>query len=170
MTLDLTLAKRHLNVDADFHEDDAYILALIQVAKETVQRNICALLDDMADEEGNIPAPLQQAILIYMATLYASREAVTYGGSPAEIPLTYQYLISLYKNYSDTTSDTFVNNILDDLARATLLVDEENELKYGEMGNIVITNELERKAIERIANHTEIDENGNYMVNNIKRI
>ena len=157
--------KHHLNIDAEFTEDDEYLAILEDVAEKTVARNICCVLADMEDGEGKIPSPLCQAIMLYAGVLYNSREAVAFGGSPVTVPLTFDYLIGLYKNYSDTTSDHFVYSILDDLALATEL-DKENKDTYGD---VIIDTDLKKKALDRIAAGTEIDENGNY-VTNIDRI
>ena len=171
MYVSLDLIKRHLNIDSTFTEDDEYLTMLEGVAEKTIQRNICCVLKDMEDGEGKIPSPLCQAILLYVGLLYNSREAVAYGGNPVEVPYTFNYLLGLFKNYSDTTSDDFINSILDDLASATLLVDENGEvIKYGNEGSVIIDTELKSKAVDRVASQTEIDENGNYITGNIERI
>lgn len=158
--------KHHLNIDAEFTEDDEYLAILEDVAEKTVARNICCVLADMEDGEGKIPSPLCQAIMLYAGVLYNSREAISYGGSPVQVPLTFDYLIGLYKNYADTTSDHFVYSILDDLALATDMIQDSTKDTYGD---VVIDTDLKRKAVDRIAQGTEIDENGNYTTN-IERI
>lgn len=171
MYIDVDLLKRHLNIDSEFTEDDDYLELLIDVAEKTVQRNICCVLADMEDGDGQIPSPLRQAILLYCGVLYNSRESVTYGGSPVEVPYTFNYLIGLYKNYSDTTSDEFIDSVLDDLARITELVDTNEEIAQGlgNRGDLVVNNELRNKAVERIASSVTIDEDGNMTVD-IERI
>lgn len=91
------ICKKHLNLDTDFTDDDTYIDILIGVAEKTIQRNICCVLSDMEDGEGNIPSPLCQAIMLYVGVLYNSREAVSYGANPVPVPYTFDYLIGLYK-------------------------------------------------------------------------
>ena len=163
----LSLIKKHLNIDSEFTEDDTYLEVLEDVAEKTIQRNICCVLSDLEDGEGNIPSPLCQAILLYVGVLYNSREAISYGGSPVEVPYTLNYLIGLYKNYADTTSDEFVCDVLTDLAKAAILIDTDQEEELGDRGNLVI--DARDRAIQRIARNTEIDENGNLTVN-IERI
>lgn len=169
MYVSVALIKKHLNIDTEFTDDDEYLGILEDVAEKTVQRHICCVLSEMEDSEGNIPSPLCQAILLYVGVLYNSRESVAYGGSPVNVPYTYQYLIDLYKNYSDTTSDDFINSVLDDLASIALIVDTDEELQYGTYGSLVINNESRKKAVENIINSTTIDENGNLTVN-VERI
>lgn len=75
MYVTLCEAKKHLLVDNSFKDDDEYILALIDIAEDAVSINI------------NIPL-----------------DSITVGGElpPAvnKVPYTFDYLISLYKNYS----------------------------------------------------------------------
>ena len=169
MYVSVQLLKKHLNIDDEFTDDDNYLSVLEEVAEKTVQRHICQLLSEIEDEEGHIPAPLCQAIMLYAGVLYNSRESVAFGGNPVDVPHTYEYLINLYKNYSDTTSDDFIASVLDDLARLALIVDTPEEERLGDYGNLLINNQAQRKAVENIANNTTIDEQGN-MVVNVERI
>lgn len=169
MYVSVQLLKKHLNIDDEFTDDDNYLAVLEEVAEKTVQRHICQLLSEIEDEEGHIPAPLCQAIMLYAGVLYNSRESVAFGGNPVDVPHTYEYLINLYKNYSDTTSDDFIASVLDDLARLALIVDTPEEERLGDYGNLLINNQAQRKAVENIANNTTIDEQGN-MVVNVERI
>lgn len=99
MFITLELIKKHLNIDEYFEEDDQYLLHLALVAEEVVSKHIDDNLSDLADEEGNLPAPLQQAMLLFIGDMYQSRESVAYGSTPVEIPLSFSYILSLYKNY-----------------------------------------------------------------------
>ena len=161
--------KQHLCIDQDFHGDDNLLQIYGEVAEKTVQRHVCCVLSSLEDGDGNIPSPLVQAILLYAGVLYNSRESVAFGGSPTDIPHTYEYLINLYKNYSDTTSDDFVNSVIDDLGKVIMIIDTDPELKYGTYGNLVINNELQKKTIQKMAEDATIDENGN-LVTDIERI
>ena len=169
MYVSVNLLKKHLNIDQDFHGDDEYLAILSEVAEKTVQRHVCCVLSSLEDGDGNIPAPLRQEIMLYAGVLYNSRESVAFGGSPVDIPHTYEYLINLFKNYSDTTSDDFVNSVIDDLGKVIMIIDTDPELKYGTYGNLVINNELQKKTIQKMAEDATIDENGN-LVTNIERI
>lgn len=100
MYLTLDIIKKHLNVDEYFTEDDNYLISLAQVAEQVVEKHIDSNLSEVADEEGHLPAPLLQAMLLFIGNMYQSREAVTFS-SASELPLSYSYLLSLYKNYSN---------------------------------------------------------------------
>lgn len=100
MFLSLDTVKKHLNIDSDFHDDDEYIIHLILVAEKVVERHIDCEFDTLLDEVGMIPTPLLQAMLLFIGNMYQSREAVAFT-SVTEIPLSFAYLLDLYKNYSD---------------------------------------------------------------------
>lgn len=98
--VDLQLAKRHLNVEEFFTEDDEYLGELIEAAEAVVEKDICEDLSTLAEENsGKLPAPLRQCILLMVGQFYANREPVAFAQS-AEIPLSYSYLVSLYRNYA----------------------------------------------------------------------
>lgn len=97
MILNLELVKRHLNVDYD--DDDDLILSYAQAAEQAVERHINVPLAHLqAKSGGEVPAPVQQAMLLMTGTLYAHRESVT-PMSLKEVPLCYKYLLDLYVNY-----------------------------------------------------------------------
>ena len=74
-------AKRHLNVDKDFRDDDKYIASLIDVAEKVVERNIDINLKELEDGDGDIPSPLIQAMLLLVGNFYANRESVAFAGT-----------------------------------------------------------------------------------------
>lgn len=90
--------KHHLNIDKDFQDDDNYIMSLTEVAERVVEKDIDTRLSDLEDEDGDIPSPLKQAMLLLIGNFYANRESVAYTNM-VEVPKSYQYLIDLYKNY-----------------------------------------------------------------------
>ena len=97
--LNLDLIKKHLNIDSDFHDDDSYLEALADVVEEVTEKHIDVSLNNLtADNNGKIPAPLIQAMLLLCGSYYSNRENVAFASS-AEIPLSYSYLLSLYQNY-----------------------------------------------------------------------
>jgi len=104
MFITLEEAKKHLNIDSDFTEDDTYITNLINVAEIAVFKHIDDndVIETEEDGEGNetqtIPSPLKQAMLLLIGAMYANREPVSYT-STSEVPLSYNYLLSLFKHY-----------------------------------------------------------------------
>lgn len=99
MYIDLDLAKKHLNLESSFTEDDEYILGLIDVAEHAVAAHANEKLENLAEQnEGCIPTPLLQAALLMIGNLYQNREVVA--AKTNRLPFNYQYLIDLYRNYS----------------------------------------------------------------------
>ena len=97
MYISLDKCKKHLNIDPDFTEDDNYIMSLIEVAEEIVQRHIGYRFEDIL-VDGQLPMALQHAMLLFIGTMYANRESVTFG-SASELPLSYNYILQLFENY-----------------------------------------------------------------------
>ena len=98
MYVTLCEAKKHLLVDNSFKDDDEYILALIDVAEDAVSVNLCEKLDSIT-VGGELPPAVKAAILLLVGNLYANREPVAYT-SVNKVPYTFEYLLSIYKNYS----------------------------------------------------------------------
>ena len=103
MYVTLDLLKNHLNIEPSFNDDDELIMIYEGIAEQAIERHIdYSLQDIVANNGGELPSPLQAAIMLYVGNLYANREAVTFG-TPKELPLSYSYLLDLYKNYNGTT-------------------------------------------------------------------
>lgn len=92
-------AKQHLNIDKDFHEDDRYIINLIQVAEDAVAKRLDRNLDEMVDPKtGYLPKSVTQAILLLIGNFYSARESFTYS-SVSEMPQSFEWLANLNKHY-----------------------------------------------------------------------
>ena len=101
MRVDLYIIKKHINVDSDYIDDDEYIEQLIFAAELAVQNHIQTKLDDLEDEEGEIPYTIKQAIIMLVAQWYANREPVSFVYAHT-IPFSIDYLLQPYKNYDMT--------------------------------------------------------------------
>lgn len=91
-------AKRHLNIEADFTDDDSYITTLIDAAEGKVTEDILRPLVELEDGQGAIPAPLRQAILLQVGDFYASREDTVYGAAVNSTGA-YRAITGLYRHY-----------------------------------------------------------------------
>ena len=100
MLIELDTIKNHLNIDSSFNDDDNYIMQLEEVAEAIVEKHIDRTLEDIIGEEGEVPKPLLQAILLFIANLYNNRESVAYTGA-VEVPNSLTYILSLYRNYEN---------------------------------------------------------------------
>ena len=98
MYVTLKLAKKHLNIDDSFTEDDNYITSLIKVAEDAVAKNENIALKDMI-EGGELPSSIIHSILLLVGNLYNNREATSYS-VVSEVPYTYKYLINLNRNFT----------------------------------------------------------------------
>ena len=105
MHLQLYQVKKHLNINDDFHGDDEYLVDLIMVAENVVQKHIDVELAELEDGEGYLPTPLLQAMLFLIGNYYANRESVAFA-SAQPLPHAYEYLIALYKNYNGPAEGT----------------------------------------------------------------
>ena len=100
MYIDLATAKRHLNLEQSFTDDDIYITSLINVAEKVVENQINTSLEWIIEDNGSVlPEPLFQAILIYVGHLYSNRELATFT-NVNKMPYSFDYLTDFYKNYS----------------------------------------------------------------------
>lgn len=100
MYIQLDLAKKHLNIEDDFRDDDEYILSLIEVAEDAVRVHINDDFASIAEKNGGcLPPPILQAALLMIGNLYSSREII--GNKSVALPYNYQYLIDLYRNYNN---------------------------------------------------------------------
>lgn len=99
--LTLDMAKRHLNIEPSYTDEDSYIEALITVAEEKTAKELCVSVEDLATIDGGkvIPAPLIQAMLLCLGAYYANRENTVYA-TLKEIPQGAKYLVDLYRDYS----------------------------------------------------------------------
>lgn len=104
MFLTLEQIKKHLNIDSCFTDDDSYIISLCSVAEKVVEKHIDSNLKVIAELNGEkLPSPLAHAMLLYIGDLYRSRESISYTAAHS-IPFSYEYLLSLYKNYSSVNN------------------------------------------------------------------
>ena len=94
------MAKKQLNLEPGFTEDDKYIVGLIEMAEQAVRTHVNEDFESIAEKNGGcIPAPLFQAMLLLIGTMYQNREVV--GTRSVKLPYNYEYLIELYQNYNN---------------------------------------------------------------------
>ena len=103
MYLNLDIVNKHVNIEKEYTLDDEYILNLMCVAENAVEKHIDNKLQNLEDEAGNLPASLLHAIMLLVANFYANRESVAFASS-SEIPTSYNYLLDLFKDYSTKTT------------------------------------------------------------------
>lgn len=113
MIFSLAEIKKHLNIDSSFNDDNDYLEMLDNAATLAVENYLNRDLTSITGytysySTGNtlvkttiykLPAPIQKAILVQIANLYANRESISYA-SITEISKNFQFLLSAYKKYT----------------------------------------------------------------------
>lgn len=98
MYITIDEAKKHLNIDAEFIDDDEYIMALVSVAEDAISKHLDVALGEL-EEGGKIPPSIVHSILLLVGNLYANREPAAFS-SISKVPFTLDYLVGLYKHYN----------------------------------------------------------------------
>ncbi len=94
MEITLDEIKQHLNIERDYHGEDSYLQSLISTAKVVVEKHICDSIDGITSEE---QLPLAHAVKLLVGTWYMNRESLS---NLQKGNHSYEYILSLYKNYS----------------------------------------------------------------------
>ena len=98
MYLTLTELKKHLNIDLTFTDDDTYLTSLEAAAEEVVANYINRNLEDTLDENGNLPAGLKHAILLWVGSMYAQRESIS-SVNYTTVPQSFELICDLWRKY-----------------------------------------------------------------------
>lgn len=94
MYIDADDIKKHLNIDYD--EDDGYLTQLVEAAESAIERFIQQPLEQLEDENGDIPAALKHAVRLMVGGFYANREPVAFA-TATEIPFGLMFLVMQYR-------------------------------------------------------------------------
>ena len=91
------MIKAQCVIDEDFEDDDVYLEHLGTVAEQLVEKEIDRSIDEVVSEEGKMPYPLLQAMLLYVDFLYGGDR----GSSGQEIPIppAISRVCQLYRRY-----------------------------------------------------------------------
>ena len=100
--LTLGMIKKQCNIDEWFKDDDNYLIGLATTAEQILSKNLDDKLENiMNDNDGVLPSPLIQAMLLFIGHMYRNREAVVFGNA-VQLPFGYDFLIGQYKNYTQS--------------------------------------------------------------------
>lgn len=96
----LDTAKKHINVDPDYTEDDSYIIHLIIAAEDATAKrlNVKSLSDLINPDTGYIPEDVTHSVLLLVGSWYSARETFS-NQSVSQLPQSYEFIASLNKNY-----------------------------------------------------------------------
>ena len=97
--------KRHLNIDECYTDDDVYLMSLIDIAEDAVQKHLNIDFKKAFRNRNKLPDAISMQVKILGATFYSNREGT---GSQKQLnQLSYDYLSGLNKNYSDTSCHSY---------------------------------------------------------------
>ena len=95
MYVTLEEARKHLQLDDYFREDDSLLISLIRAAEDAVAKRISQPLRHVEDPvTGELAPSVKQAILLLVGTFYNQREATTAQNVRAT-PLAFDFLADL---------------------------------------------------------------------------
>lgn len=90
-------ARKHLQLDDFFHEDDEYIVSLIRAAEDATEKRLgCTLASILDPKTGELPGSIKESILLLTGSFYNQREATT-PQTIRETPLAFEFLTDLYR-------------------------------------------------------------------------
>lgn len=97
MTITLSDAKHHLNIEEEYTGDDRYIETLIKGATAAVAAMAQRDMDALTEEESDIA---RQAVLLIVGEWYMQREDSVVGAAVNRIPNGVERLVYAIKSYS----------------------------------------------------------------------
>lgn len=99
MYVTLEQARKHLQLDDFFHEDDELILGYIMAAEDATAKRVNRPLCELVDQRTGFLAPTTvESILLLVGTFYNNREA-TAGATVNTVPLAFDFLADLDRKF-----------------------------------------------------------------------
>lgn len=100
MFVSLDKVRSHLNLDEFYHEDDEYLVHIINAAEDAVakrlnQHSLSRIVDP---HTGYLPESVVHAVLLLVGSWYAARETFS-NQSVSQLPHSFDFLADLNKNY-----------------------------------------------------------------------
>ena len=133
--LDLNLIKKHLNMNADYTAEDDYLTMLGGAVEEVIAKHIDDDLSTLAKNNNDqLPLPLVQACLLLLGTYYSNRENVAFT-TTNEVPMSFTYLLDLYKNYGGSETNSLIEELSKKVNELTQYMEyDKNRTITGENG------------------------------------
>lgn len=94
--LSLDTIKAQARIEADFHDEDDYLMALGKAAERKLLKDICRTYDEVVEMEGEWPEDLTLAALLLTSNWYRHREPVE-NMSISVVPYAYEALYFPYR-------------------------------------------------------------------------
>ena len=97
--ISLRLAKKHLNIDESFKDDDFVLMHYLETAEAVMKKDLDIVDEkEIFDQYGEYKTEFVQAVLLLVGTWYANRETVSYGAASI-LPHSFEYLNALNHNW-----------------------------------------------------------------------
>lgn len=100
MFVSIEKVRSHLNLDEYYHEDDEYILHLINAAEDATAKrlNVKSLSCIVNLDTGYLPESVNHSVLLLVGSWYNARETFS-NQSASQLPHSFDFLADLNKNY-----------------------------------------------------------------------
>lgn len=95
--LTLDEIKQQCVVDLDYHDDDDFLTMIGDSAEEMTSQLLDCSLDQLAAENGDLPAGLKHALRMLVDYFYSCQRGS--GEGVPDVPQAIQMMIKLYRNY-----------------------------------------------------------------------
>ena len=89
--------KHQMNVDMDWHGDDAYIEAIGTAAEDMVEQLVNTPLEELVASEGELPPTIKHAIKIVSDYFYAVQRGSN--ANDGELPESVYTMLKLFRNF-----------------------------------------------------------------------
>lgn len=90
--------KKQCNIDPQYDGDNEYLEMIGDAAEDYLATYIRCPLDDIEAENGSLPATLRHALRILVDFYYSAFRGS--GDSNTDIPVAFDRMVKLYRNYS----------------------------------------------------------------------
>lgn len=95
--LTLNEIKTQIVLNSEYTDEDEYLTHIGETAEEFVEQLVNQNLDETVAENGDLPKPLKQAMLIYCDYLYSTARGSS--GTDHEVPNAVYTMIKLYRSF-----------------------------------------------------------------------
>lgn len=95
--LTLDEIKKQCVVDAEYHGDDDFLTMLGEAAEDLAAQLLDAPLDELAAENGDIPASIRHAMRMLVDYMYSQNRGSS--GESIDIPNAVYTMLKLYRNF-----------------------------------------------------------------------
>jgi len=97
MNVNVNMLKRQLNIEQDYHDDDAILQHFLDVAEQSVT-TYCGVTGLTEYTDTTMPISIHQAVILLASHFYLNRNMVSFGQG-TEIPYSFRFLLDPYRDF-----------------------------------------------------------------------